>query len=62
MTAFICVVETGGILLTKLNKICDSFGVKKYKLPTNKDDIFEKIKQIEETINDTRQLSTMAEK
>ena len=22
MTAFICVVETGGILLTKLNRVC----------------------------------------
>ncbi len=44
MTAFICVVETGGILLTKLNRICESFGAKKYKIPTNKDEIFTKIK------------------
>lgn len=36
-TAFICVVETGGILITKINRICESFGAKRYKLPTNSD-------------------------
>lgn len=35
-TAFICVVETGGILLTKINRICESFAAKKYSLPSNK--------------------------
>ena len=62
MTAFICVVETGGIMLTKLHKVCDSFGAKRYKLPTNKDDIFEKIKHIEDTLTETKQLHIMAEK
>lgn len=59
-TAFICVVETGGVLLTKLNRICESFGAKKYKLPTNKDEIFNKIKEIEDSITDTKQLFVMA--
>ena len=40
-------VETGGILLTKLNRICESFGAKRYKLPTNSDEIFNKIRVIE---------------
>ena len=47
MTAFICIVETGGIVLTKLHRICDSFGAQKYKLPTDKEEIFNKIKEIE---------------
>ena len=45
-TAFICVVETGGILLTKLHRICESFGATKYKLPSNSEEIFNKIKDI----------------
>ena len=61
-TAFICVVESGGLLITKLNRICESFGAKKYKLPSNKDEIFEKIKEIEDSITDTKQLFVMAEK
>ena len=33
-------------MLTKINKICENFGVKRYKLPSNKDEIFMKIKEI----------------
>lgn len=43
-TSFICIVESGSVLLTKINRICESFGTKKYKLPSNKDEIFSKIK------------------
>ena len=30
----------------KINKICESFYAKKYRLPTNKDEVFDKIKEI----------------
>lgn len=33
-------------MLSKINKICENFGVKRYKLPSNKDEIFMKIKEI----------------
>lgn len=46
-------------MVTKVNRICDSFGAKKYPMPTTKDDIFSKIKNIEEAINDTKQLVVM---
>ena len=43
-------------------RICDSFGANKYKLPIDKDAIFEKIKEIENYITDTKQLHNMTEK
>ena len=41
MTAFICVVETGGIVLTKLHRICDFCDTKmsNYKLEQNQQSI-----------------------
>ena len=62
MVAFVCVLETGGIMLTKIHRVCDSFGAKRYKLPTNKDTMFEKIKEIEDTLTETKQLHLMAGK
>lgn len=61
-TAFICVVESGTVLLTKIGRICESYGVKRYKLPSNKDEIFTKIKEIEDSITDTKQLLVLAQK
>jgi V-type H+-transporting ATPase subunit a len=61
-TAFIVILEAGSNVLTKVNRISDTFYAKKYTLPTNKDEIFNKIKEIEDTINDTKQLCTMTEK
>lgn len=49
-------------MLTKINRICETFGVNKYKLPSNKDEIFIKIKEIEDNITDTKQLFVMAQK
>lgn len=43
-TAFISIVESGNNILGKVNRICDSFNAKKYKIATNKDEVFEKIK------------------
>lgn len=48
--------------MNKITRICDTFGVKRYKLPTNRDQIFDKIKEIEDSITDTKQLLVMAEK
>ena len=45
-TSFLCILESGSVMLTKINKICENFGVKRYKLPSNKDEIFMKIKEI----------------
>ena len=39
-------IEAGTNLYNKANRICDSFGAKKYQIPSHKDDIFEKIKEI----------------
>lgn len=60
--AFIIILESGSNILTKVNRICETFYAKKYSLPTNKDEIFEKIKGIEDTINDTKQLAGLTEK
>jgi hypothetical protein len=49
-------------LVNKINKICESFYAKKYRLPTNKDEVFDKIKEIEDNITDTKKLYVMAEK
>ena len=49
-------------MLSKINKICENFGVKRYKLPSNKDEIFMKIKEIQDNITDTKQLQVMAQK
>jgi hypothetical protein len=43
-TAFIIILESGSNILTKVNRISDTFYAKRYTLPTNKDEIFEKIK------------------
>lgn len=48
--------------MTKVNRICETFYAKKYSLPTNKDEIFDKIKEIENTVTDTKQLAVMTEK
>lgn len=45
-TAFIVILEAGSNVLTKINRISDTFYAKRYALPTNKDEIFEKIKEI----------------
>lgn len=45
-----------------MNRVCDSFGVTKYKLPSNSEEIFDKIKEIENAITDTKQLLVMSEK
>ena len=49
-------------MVNKINRICESFNSKKYRLPTNKDEVFDKIKEIEDNITDTKQLYVMAEK
>ena len=36
-TAFIVILESGTNILTKVNRVCESFYAKKYALPTNKD-------------------------
>lgn len=36
-TAFIAILESGTNVLTKVNRVCESFYAKKYSLPTNKD-------------------------
>ena len=61
-TAFMMFLEAGTNLYNKANRICDSFGAKKYTIPSSKDEIFEKIKDIENTINDSKQLLLMNEK
>ena len=61
-TAFIIIVESGTHVLTKVNRICESFQAKKYTLQTSKENIFEKIREIEDTINDTKQLCQMTDK
>lgn len=60
--AFIAILESGSNILNKVTRICDTFYAKRYNLPTNKDEIFEKIKEIEDTINDSKQLGSMTEK
>ena len=45
-SAFIIIIESGNALLNKVNRICESFSAKKYTLPTNKDEVFDKIKEI----------------
>ena len=60
--AFIIIIESGDALINKINRICESFSAKKYRLPTNKDEVFDKIKEIEDNITDTKQLWAMAEK
>lgn len=52
----------GGTALTKINRVCDSFGVTKYNIPEGKDQMFEKIKEIEDAITDTKKLLVMLEK
>lgn len=49
-------------MVNKINRICDTFGAKKYRLPTNKDEVFDKIKDIEDNITDTKHLWAMGEK
>ena len=44
-----------------MTRICESFATKRYNIETNKEAIFEKIKSIENTINDTKQLCFMTE-
>ena len=56
------ILESGSNILLKVNRICETFYAKKYTLPTNKDEIFEKIKEIENTINDSKQVCVMTEK
>ena len=36
-SVFIIMLENGGTILSKINRICDSFGAKKYPLPEYKD-------------------------
>ncbi len=59
-SAFIIIIESGDVLINKINRICESFSAKKYRLPTNKDEVFDKIKEIENNITDTKQLWAMA--
>lgn len=61
-TAFIIILESGATVLNKVTRICEAFSTKRYTLETNKEAIFEKIKDIENTINDTKQLCSMTEK
>jgi len=61
-SAFIVIIESGNALVNKINRICESFSAKKYRLPTNKDEVFDKIKEIEDNITDSKQLHVMAEK
>ena len=49
-------------MLNKVNRICESFLAKRYTLQTSKEAIFEKIKDIENAINDTKTLCSMTEK
>lgn len=60
--AFICVLEMGGTALTKINRVCDSFGVTRYNIPEGNDQMFEKIKEIEDAITDTKKLLVILEK
>jgi vacuolar-type H+-ATPase subunit I/STV1 len=61
-TAFIVIIESGEHVLNKVTRICESFLAKRYTLQTNKEAIFEKIKDIENAINDTKTLCSMTEK
>ena len=54
-------IEAGTTLYNKANRICDSFGAKKYQIPSSKNEIFEKVKEVENTINDSKQLLLMNE-
>ena len=60
--AFIVVIESGDILYNKIVRICDSFGANKHKIPTDIDEMFDKIKEIEDAITDTKQLHLMTER
>lgn len=48
--------------MSKINRICESFYAKTYNIPLTKDKIFEKIKEIEEAVNDTKQVVVMTER
>ena len=48
--AFIVVLESGDVLYNKVSRICDSFNATKHKIPTDKDEMFDKIKEIEDNI------------
>jgi len=61
-SVFIIMLESGGTILNKLNRICDSFGAKKYVLPESKDDYSRKMVEIDELLADTIQLKGITEK
>ena len=61
-TAFIVIIESGEQTQNKVTRICESFLAKRYTLQTNKEAIFDKIKDIENAINDTKTLTNMTEK
>ena len=48
--------------MSKINRICESFYANNYNIPLTKDKIFEKIKEIEEAVNDTKQVVVMTER
>lgn len=61
-SVFIIMLESGGTILSKINRICDSFGAKKYPLPEFKDEYNEKMVDIDELLADTIQLKGITEK
>lgn len=61
-TVFLIVLESGGTVLTKINRICDSFSAKKYPLPDNKSQYYNKLIEIDTLIADTKQLKGITEK
>lgn len=61
-SVFIIMLESGGTILSKINRICDSFGAKKYPLPEYKEDYYHKLIDIDALLADTKQLKGITEK
>lgn len=61
-TVFLIMLESGGTILAKINKICDSFGAKKYPLPESKPEFSTRLNEIDALLADTKQLKGITEK
>lgn len=61
-SVFIILIESGGLVRTKITRICDSFAAKRYPLPENKEEYFDKLLEIDTLVADTLQLKGVTEK
>jgi hypothetical protein len=61
-SVFIIILENGGTILSKINRICDSFAAKKYPLPDYKDEYYQRLIEIDALLTDTKQLKGITEK